>query len=762
MDRKTIIRNKQNIFRQTGVTFETELPGRRENKWLTLILKGIIIFLVTAGSIGGFLSAVGLAFSKVQFYAVLFVVSIVCGLLYYNRLTKYIGYPLFIAVIGYRGYKGGWLVLSGFSAIFNQVFDQLADYMDFDLVGQFAEPYVDRYQTVTAAMLAAGSAACVFTSLLVVRKMLYFRAVCIGMLLFLLPFYTKREPDLLSVLMMTTGMAAVYLFRKNKNYQERTCTKYFRYDRQGKIYCVHNVSAFTGVVLWTGVTAVIFLPLLSILIPKQSYFDYWGDSVWKQKDMALLNESFQTKGNGNIAAGGLSGGRLGNVGRVYFDNETDLLLSFVPCRAETVYVKHFAGLDYVPYDNIWMEDWHPESAQEAGALLEAYLSGNPYSAVAYMGVTNIEAASGKYLPYYTEEVEEKVSRGGRKYYLYFPGHSEIELKIEPPKDMESWLQIPQENQEALEQFCEEAGFGEGGAASDITLLSSHIKTYFQENIPYTLKPGATPSGKDFINYFLLESRKGYCMHFASAAVLIFRHYGIPARYVEGYVVPYAIVQEGVPIPDAKYSAFFEGYSALDETQVKEVTVTDAQAHAWVEIYDSQAGWQVVEVTPSAWEEEALPFSKILDFLDSKMQNLETGQDLTKDVNEPLFPEKIREQTVWRLWSLILLIVSLAAYGILKPVIGWIKYSNAGHNDRLILRYSKFYTGMVKKYPELKGKLHYKDQLYWMTDQDILHLMSQEAECLADILLRAGFSAREITQDEFDLALTYLSVKKRKK
>ena len=39
-----------------------------------------------------------------------------------------------------------------------------------------------------------------------------------------------------------------------------------------------------------------------------------------------------------------------------------------------------------------------------------------------------------------------------------------------------------------------------------------------------------------MEYFLTENKKGYCMHFASAGVLLLRAAGVPARYVEGYVV----------------------------------------------------------------------------------------------------------------------------------------------------------------------------------------------------------------------------------
>ena len=83
---------------------------------------------------------------------------------------------------------------------------------------------------------------------------------------------------------------------------------------------------------------------------------------------------------------------------------------------------------------------------------------------------------------------------------------------------------------------------------------------------------ATPEGEDFVEYFLTESRRGYCMHFASAATLLLRTFGIPARYVSGYVA--------------------------DIPASGRVLVPDANAHAWVEVYVSGYGWHPIEVTPA--------------------------------------------------------------------------------------------------------------------------------------------------------------------
>lgn len=106
--------------------------------------------------------------------------------------------------------------------------------------------------------------------------------------------------------------------------------------------------------------------------------------------------------------------------------------------------------------------------------------------------------------------------------------------------------------------------------------ASVIKSYLDHETSYTLKPGATPIDQDFITYFLTENKKGYCVHYASTATLMFRYLGLPARYVEGYHVSKSSFQD-------------QGTAS----------VLDKDAHAWVEVFDEEQGWLPIEVTPSS-------------------------------------------------------------------------------------------------------------------------------------------------------------------
>ncbi len=117
-----------------------------------------------------------------------------------------------------------------------------------------------------------------------------------------------------------------------------------------------------------------------------------------------------------------------------------------------------------------------------------------------------------------------------------------------------------------------------------------VVAYLKDNYTYTLKPGKVPDGKSVVEYFLKDSKKGYCTYFATSAAIILRCSGIPTRYCAGYTVNTRTAQAHTFGQDNEYMNY---------------EVYDNAAHAWVEAYIDGYGWVTVDPTPGYGENDAV-------------------------------------------------------------------------------------------------------------------------------------------------------------
>lgn len=106
-------------------------------------------------------------------------------------------------------------------------------------------------------------------------------------------------------------------------------------------------------------------------------------------------------------------------------------------------------------------------------------------------------------------------------------------------------------------------------------LFQALETYlpFDETAPAP----DVPKNGDYLTALLGQQTGGNCVQYATAATLMLRYLGLPARYVEGYLISEedaAKIRPGEPF-----------------------TVTESMAHAWAEYYVDGLGWLPLEVMP---------------------------------------------------------------------------------------------------------------------------------------------------------------------
>lgn len=127
-----------------------------------------------------------------------------------------------------------------------------------------------------------------------------------------------------------------------------------------------------------------------------------------------------------------------------------------------------------------------------------------------------------------------------------------------------YTDLPIETRRAALRLLEDAGI----SANDPALID-RIADYVCQSAEYDLDTPPFPSD-DYAIYFLTEAHRGFCIHYATAAAVLYRSMGIPARVTDGFLI------------DA------QGRRMND--------VLGQNAHAWVEVYLDGVGWIPVEVT----------------------------------------------------------------------------------------------------------------------------------------------------------------------
>lgn len=759
-----------------GLYLSTQFFEKKENRIRTLLLKGFIVYLLAMGSIGFYLSAFDIAFHVGLCHLVILLVSLGCAMLYYRLLVENLGYLfLFVSFAGlvfvFRDY-----INSGFYAIVNITVDNAAQYFNVDIQKLYNEKIGDRYLTVTFVALFIGIVLDILLNVYISRRMQYATAIVIIMALNLIPLYLVMEPDMLYVIMMLAGISMAIVFKAGKHYSPQVSIKRddCKYKLQGKkkkeIAYVYDVKTMMQAGLHAVILAITVVMIVSVVKPKDSFNTGYGGNKYKQLTMtamtALLTDGFEAFFRTREYNGGVNGGRLGNVSTIYLDNETDLLVQVAPYTSNRIYLKSFTGIRYNPYANEWTSMGHTKGYEEivsdqteAEALQYAYEHGQDSTSQATMHIQCVGVPNALYEPYYM--YGEAAKTDGRGYSVtYYPrldkNQTAVKYDRKPYEDAD--LFVPEENIPAIEAVVQELGH-----VGTNKVVIERLQQYFQDNYPYTVRPGKTPKRKDFVNYFLLDNKKGYCAHFASASVLILRYLGIPARYVEGYAIDYNQVLQGELVEDAEYADYYDGYSELGETAFVEVNVTDADAHAWVEVYDPVIGWYPVEMTPYATEEE-----EVTDFWDEFSDFMGGDNEASDTIIENTNAFNISDALVKNiLKAIVLILIAGAAVIVLRRmlllILFYARFVRANYSERLVMKYQSLIKKYKRKDEAFARCYNYEEQINYLSDcikskkEEEYKVFEQQKMNVVDILNRAGFSNQEISQQEYQKVISALKI-----
>ena len=765
-----------------GIKLSKSIYETKENRLFTLLIKGFVVYLLSMGSIGFYLSAFStIEYNVVLCHVVIFIMAMFSALIYYRLLTENVGYLIVLILFCILVYKFRTYINSGFYAIVNTTVDGAAQYFNIDIQRVYNEQIEDRYVTVTFAVLFIGIVLDIFLNVYISRRMQYVTAIFAIMGLNMIPLYLINEPSGGYVAMVLGGMALAYVYRSGKHYSPQVSIKRddIKFKEKGKkhkeIAYVYDAKAMVNAGVIALAIVVVMVPVISAFKPKENFNVGYQGNKYKELTMAAVSTVLMDGLSGFFKmsedVGGLENGKLGEVSTIRLDHKTDLVVQLVPYENKRIYLKGFTGVKYNPYANTWTNvknSGNLFNVAEAESLREYYLDGYEYSAETIVRINNVENDK-MYQPYYGYEYEYTEDSPFMEV-LTYPRLEENKSYVEGeyyggPAFTDADLYVPPENVEAIEEIVGQLNY----PITQEQMIQSLID-FYQENFPYTIQPGKTPYRKDFVNDFLTEKQKGYCTHYASAAVLIYRYLGIPARYVEGYAIDMDQVYNGELVYGAYFSDYYKGYSALGDTALLEIEVTDADAHAWVEVYDVQKGWHPVEVTPYATIEEEEQEDFWTMFADMYDDSEEHGDDAISDVlGRNAAINKAIRNVVYGLGIILALIISVFLCIKLGSNIKYfILFCRAGINDKLIFKYQRICRKLRKRDKEFRDMLNYRQQIEYLVDKkqsskqgkadiesvDLDKEVIEVRKKIISILEKAGFSQETISKDEYAYAIEW--------
>ena len=451
-----------------GVYLQEEFFEKKENRVLTLLLKGFIVYLLSMGSIGFYLTAFDISFHVGLCHALILLTSLGCAMLYYRLLVENLGYLFLFVAFAFLVFTFRDYINSGFYAIVNITVDNAAQYFNVDIQKLYQEKIGNRYVTGTFVALFIGIVLDILLNVYISRRMQYVTAIVIIMSLNLIPLYLTMEPDLLYVLMMLAGVSMAVIFKAGKHYSPQVSVRRSsaRFQVQGKkkkeVAYVYDVKAMLQAGMLAVVTTVLVVVFAGAVKPKESFNLGYTGNKYKNLTMAamstLLVDGFEGLYHRTGTNGGVGGGKLGDVSTVYLDNQTDLVVKMAPYTTDRIYLKSFTGVRYNPYANEWtpMREIKTYDGMdvdaEARSLKEQYDGKCEGSAKATMEIQCVGVYPQLYQPYYTEDAEMIRNGYTITYYPRVAGNrAPVTSKSLAYNDMD--LYVPEENMEAVSQVA---------------------------------------------------------------------------------------------------------------------------------------------------------------------------------------------------------------------------------------------------------------------------------------------------------------------
>jgi len=516
-------------------------------------------------------------------------------------------------------------------------------------------------------------------------------------------------------------------------------------------------------------------------------------SFYKEKNLYLYEDNAGSETLSEIAEGGLAQGDLRSIDTLRFSGKKHLEVTVDEKPKDLIYLKGYVAGNYT--DNQWVPrdytDFNELFTDNGYDLKRVQMAiwNMPANALASSNISQMmeieNLAAGNVIYPYTAKLDsddtlsgaenvmiENWSGGTFEYYPQF--YSQLDCMMDSGFYQETTEYSPEDdlhiasteqgdifslygsyvmsaytknddNMMSNERWSEidtyvNAGLMDATNGYSTGTIIRLVKSYLNETTTYSLSPGKVPDEQNFIEYFLYDNKKGFCVHYATAATIIFRYYGIPARYVEGYVISPGDFKEN---EDGTYTAI----------------VKDNRAHAWSEVYSNGYGWTPVEVTP-AYTEGQIPEQNRSTETTNEQQKESTDtktESSNKETKDSSAASEIKADKTSFINLLIVILIMMTIVGLIvirRYIIVNNRYQKIYSKDK---RESicTCYEEIIKllKFQDYEYDLSMSEETYARKVEDSFDFLEKgEFINLTKIILKSTYSRHEPTNMEKSYAL----------
>lgn len=514
-----------------GISLEDIQTDVPVNRFFLCLIRGVLIFMASFGTIAGLVTAFDLSFHWIGVTLGILIVSMLAAFLYYNKVTFYAGYIAIFLLFSIFAFFLYPYIYSGFQGFFNTVYQEYSDFFYLSFIREANEIISNRYLTVSITMVFVGLTMAILLNITISGHMNLIETFLITFLPLQIALYIDRLPALPYLAMLLAVYITVGILGRSGHYHMSLNMKkepFFNRSLKKEMIQYSYQSSSRGI-LTLSIYSIAFCILFLLLCNSLFFHDLSSKGISNQ--LKNITDSYvkilvQSGTWGFFdrydSTGGLNNGMLGGASSVKPDYQTDLEVTYVPYSTDTLYLKRYVGVHYnnnffapdndlpqsipmsgsladenfakieihivdpdvnmphYPYDTI-----HASNETVPGSLSEYSFMDEPETTLPFMESEAYTEAFQLWDDTLADYENPPTPEDAGSYEEYEVLYAPYQVLINYPPNpaitdeyetmvYENYLEVPEYLNEVMEDFCEEAGL------NDILLDAGNAVTYEEQ------------------------------------------------------------------------------------------------------------------------------------------------------------------------------------------------------------------------------------------------------------------------------------------